>query len=1504
MNIGCFSYQVLIGDGCFEDVILRAHFGDNFFNRKVSQFVAIIDECAYVSGKVSVPADWKTIYLAGTEMNKTRNAKDHIEDLLLAYNCDKDTVLVSIGGGTIGDLTGFVASTFLRGIRFVQIPTTLLAMVDASVGGKTGVNSDKGKNLIGSFYQPCLVLIDVSFLQTLSDRLFANGVAEIVKAGFIGSPILWSILADIPNIQSFRSDSIRLIKIISESVVYKKKIVEQDERDNGLRNELNFGHTIGHALELLEGSAPLLHGECVAIGMIYELMALRAIKFLESPACISELSKVLSKFDLPTSVRDDIDLDKFINLIQFDKKGSLSTTDAVPIVAVKSIWQVRGDTKRLVYCPLNVALRLVAPFVSVQPKEGRISGHVNVPGSKSVANRALLLAALAGVPCLLKNVPDSADVQIMLSALQALGSPVRREHDSVNISGPFKSICSQNISIHVGNSGTTGRFLLPVAARLLSGSPHLHSVTFTCEDRMSDRPIGSLLESIQILLPHMQINCLKAPNSFPLTLTRKSDAQMNCPVEVVEINGEMSSQFVSAILMMAPLYDTSLTVKVTGLKPTGEAVSQPYIDMTLRMMDMFGCPKVEKSSDGTYRTTPGKYQGLSHYIIPGDAAAASYPLAIAAISGGKVSVNVSNDGLQTGDLEFTQFLRQLGCTVSYGINSTTVQGPEILTPPQGGSIDFSGMTDTFLTGAVLLGHIGKGKITGIDNQRVKECDRITAVALNMNKCGFFVSEEGNDLCFSESSGTACSNHPVIATFNDHRVAMAFSVLSCREPNILIQNPRCVEKTYPGFWDMLETDLGLTITGHSFPSSVAKLQYASAIIGMRGIGKSTLGEICASRVGYRFVDLDKSIEESTAMKIDQIIRDCGWEGFRRIESERLRFEVYAAERTQKFTLISTGGGIVESATAREFLKLMNNVVWMKSDLKTTSDAAVSASEFAPKYTLSVEDVYLRRMPLYESLSSFEVYRNENASTHLARILQGRKVPLPSENSCFVCLTASDYSTWTVSEFQKSIGRNSGVEAVEIRVDKIQQINQFKADFARLQTVSPVPIILTLRRKEEGGYFTGDYIRELKGLLRICPEWIDIETASGFKIEMTSFSSCTRVIASRHFSLVPANLAIAVESVLPAWADVGKIVVPEETDFVSLAFLAREISKRKNIPLIALIAGTNGFHSRLLNSFFTPCAPEDAIGMTPAAIGQLKSSQIEIFRNGLSQVPLQYQFHLFGDPISQSPSPFFHNLMFSLRGISNCVYSKAPCSDIESVCKYVSSPLFRGASVTTPLKESVYDYLVSLGAELGPSAQSSKSVNTIIVGRSPESLRGENTDISALIQCLQNIPTAPGGKNCLVIGTGGAARGAAYAASSCGYTVFVHGRNAMRVTAICSETTAYPFDSSVAGSMDIIIGCVPGEAQSAFITEFPETVQSASHIIEMAYIPRETPLVKAGLARKASVVYGSDILRIQAIAQHNFWVASLLDRGEIIPTRMTAIQIEEDVLKSSLERFSSD
>lgn len=249
---------------------------------------------------------------------KTRQTKDSLEDQLLEKGFGRDTCVIALGGGIATDVAGFVAATYCRGIPYIIIPTSLLGMVDACIGGKTGVNTPHGKNLIGCIYQPKKILIDPYLLKTLPLKEIKNGVVEIIKHGLIADHTLFEYL-EIHSEQLLTLQPTVLEKVIFESCRIKKEIIEHDEKETGKRRLLNFGHTIGHALETLMGYS-ISHGEAVAIGLLVESYIALQLGHL-SQHSFDKIKKILNTYSIPLHLPYKIPIDTFIKTMQLDKKS-------------------------------------------------------------------------------------------------------------------------------------------------------------------------------------------------------------------------------------------------------------------------------------------------------------------------------------------------------------------------------------------------------------------------------------------------------------------------------------------------------------------------------------------------------------------------------------------------------------------------------------------------------------------------------------------------------------------------------------------------------------------------------------------------------------------------------------------------------------------------------------------------------------------------------------------------------------------------------------------------------------------------------------------------------------------------------------------------------------------------------------------------------------------------------------------------------------------------------
>lgn len=259
--------------------------------------------------------DTKKLALEPGEETKSFFTLPKVYDELLNFKLTRSDLILTLGGGVIGDLGGFVASTYLRGVPFIQCPTTLLAQVDSSVGGKVGVDLDRGKNLVGSFYQPIKVIIDPNVLETLSDRVFNDGMAEVIKYGCIKDEEFFNKLLNYKDKEEVMNN---IEYIIHNCCKIKKEVVEKDERDTGERMLLNFGHTIGHALEQYYNYSKYTHGEAVAIGM-YEITKISEASGETKKGTADIIKSILVKYNLPYKL--DVDIEEIKEAMKLDKKN-------------------------------------------------------------------------------------------------------------------------------------------------------------------------------------------------------------------------------------------------------------------------------------------------------------------------------------------------------------------------------------------------------------------------------------------------------------------------------------------------------------------------------------------------------------------------------------------------------------------------------------------------------------------------------------------------------------------------------------------------------------------------------------------------------------------------------------------------------------------------------------------------------------------------------------------------------------------------------------------------------------------------------------------------------------------------------------------------------------------------------------------------------------------------------------------------------------------------------
>ncbi|GAB4245260.1 MAG: 3-dehydroquinate synthase [Stanieria sp.] len=322
VNLPETAYEIMISPGCLSELgnqMKKLNVGKKVLVVSNPEIFTFYGDTCFQSLEAAGFEVYHHLIPAG-ETYKTLQSIEQVYDTALQHHLERSSTLVALGGGVIGDMTGFAAATWLRGVNFVQVPTTLLAMVDASVGGKTGVNHPQGKNLIGAFYQPKLVLIDPYVLKTLPEREFRAGMAEVIKYGIIWDADLFSKLEQAEQIDSFAGISSELLEtILVRSTQAKADVVSQDEKEAGVRAILNYGHTIGHAVESLTNYEQFVHGEAVAIGMVAAgKIATQMGLWTEEEA--TRQDRLIQKTGLPTTIPAELDLDDILATLQSDKK--------------------------------------------------------------------------------------------------------------------------------------------------------------------------------------------------------------------------------------------------------------------------------------------------------------------------------------------------------------------------------------------------------------------------------------------------------------------------------------------------------------------------------------------------------------------------------------------------------------------------------------------------------------------------------------------------------------------------------------------------------------------------------------------------------------------------------------------------------------------------------------------------------------------------------------------------------------------------------------------------------------------------------------------------------------------------------------------------------------------------------------------------------------------------------------------------------------------------------
>ncbi len=403
---------------------------------------------------------------------------------------------------------------------------------------------------------------------------------------------------------------------------------------------------------------------------------------------------------------------------------------------------------------------------------------ITIPGSKSYTNRALLMAALAPGKSVLSGCLLSDDTSVMIEALQTLGVTIETNGTTLTVDAPH-ALKGPLGPIYLGNAGTAVRFLTAILAH----QPFLSVITG--DARMQERPLQDLIDA----LAELGANISAQNGCPPLTIhgTSLTHSETHIP-------GKNSSQYISALMILAPLLPEGLTIHVEG-----ETTSKPYLDMTLDLMNKFCVQDIKRDEYKNFTIPPQNYQPTD-LIIEADASSATYFFGLAAITGQTITVaNLSRQTLQP-DIQILDYLEQMGCQVQETETGITITGPATLKPL--GQVNANSFPDGAMTLATVAAFApGETILTGIHNLRIKECDRLNALETELNRIGTQTTTTNDSITIQ---GNPESFRPAqIETYKDHRMAMCFGMAQSRLTNLEILDPSCVSKTYPTFWEDLK-----------------------------------------------------------------------------------------------------------------------------------------------------------------------------------------------------------------------------------------------------------------------------------------------------------------------------------------------------------------------------------------------------------------------------------------------------------------------------------------------------------------------------------------------------------------------------------------------------------------------------------------------------------------------------------------------------------------------------
>lgn len=1420
------------------------------------------------------------------ESSKSLAQVEQICEQLLEKGFTRKCCLVAFGGGVVGDLTGFAASMYHRGVDLIQVPTSLLAMVDSSTGGKTGVDTAFGKNTLGSFYTASKVLVDPDLLATLPDVEYSNGMAEVIKMALTSSKPLQQLIQNHTrlSLRQHHADEEQMIRLsisVKLAVVKGDPVESLDQSGTSQSREvLNFGHTIGHAIESLTMEK---HGFCVAIGMARETRFIRGN--LKTPfVCQKTLLDLLRNYHLPSTL-PTLSFPKVCALFSRDKKGGKMVTlkglqDPVTVTPTdKEIREMLTPQREIVYKPID---NQKVPMV------------ITPPGSKSVSNRVLLLAALGKGNCFLRGLLLSDDTLYLIQALQNLGVEIEivdPHQGNLWVKGTGGLLRASGNTLFLGNSGTSVRFLTAVCSTCLVAGER-DFIRIDGDPRMRQRPIADLISALEANGTSFR------SRDFPIEIEAGSQLRGG----LIKISGKTSSQFATGVLLSMPFARSPITLEVSH-----DSVSKSFISLTASLMQDFGIPVTCRENPvygDLYYTigSLGTYQNPSDYQIEVDATSCFYPMALSALTNQPIYLKNLTSECKQGDAELVnRYWKRVGVKITTNSEGTLFQ-PEKLHTVQSivkqWDLDSSDITISVAVLACLTQ--GHQTIQNVANQDQKECHRLQAITRALSRIGVDINLSTDSVLDikGEKGGwwqSVGAEKPVLLECeDDHRMAMSLALLGVCRSHLVLDNVECVAKTYPYFWEMAQ-QFGVCTEPVSQPRPFHYWQEKSespmVLVGLPGTGKTTLAQKLQETLDIPWVDTDHRLQQILGEPdLTKYISRNTESAFRQAEFLLLRELLLGNE---DIGVISTGGGIVTDKRCQQLLSYLPCVVYLERE----SDDPLIQTEMQAKAELlgmNPVDFFQSRHRLYQTVMTHRLVLSPSGQVDSRWVSWCKSLVTPTPvapHSLFLCLSCStreeldSYLKECRGEGKKKRNPFAGCSAVECRADLLQDqslrgVKQYLNTLIwKLQI--PIPIIFTYRSQEEGGGTT-----DIPALPRNDPQVLALYNQAismGCSFIDWELSGRRRSPKLRHVEAIGSVHGDQVESVAEAlssgWGfyrhlfDRGhgwrsKLVLsPEVLASVKSLQTLVKTSPDDQTLVITKGGGPEGVLSRCCNSALSPVAPLDGRGTYPHQLTVQKV--VDLKRILLEETPQVGKYYLFGSPIQKSPSPQIHNQYFQEQ-CRLCHYRLCETTQVTRVIEVLEQAETQGASVTMPLKEQLLGHL----DELSDHAQAIGAVNTLI-RRAGGGWRGDNTDWLGVQELLlegggESLSAGSG----VVVGTGGVARACCYALQQLGISFTVVGRNQTKAAALAQEFGADGSSTDLTlkgyGDLQYLLVCIPPEIMIQWDPNFLQGITDSAHIVTIIEQGYGDNLKRRYPSGSRVVVHsGYDVLCRQAKWQNQMW-----------------------------------